>query len=804
MWVCAAVLTVAVFGGSALAENAPPPAPAGAVEAPPGADVPSGATEGLPGTEDAGPAGSTEVPPGFEEAGPPAAAQGPPDAEEAPPGAQDVPPGAQQGPPGAAEAPPGADVTPGAEVSPGAGEAPPGAFEGPPEAGSGADEDDTVLLSLPESVELKTLIEYVSKRLGINIIYDEAIGKERLAITSPQRIPQKAVLGVLKRALAMSGLELVDTEDPAWKTIGRRAAIRFVHIHEMDAEELAQQAGALLQERQRVRQDTGAGAAARVAAATARGAGTQRAAGGDVTLLADRRTNRIVIVGIPSAVEEAADLVQSLDVPAGVVTRTYRLRYIVPERIDSLVRSRLNAAEPKTRYASTMDEVSGLLIVTAPEKAQVEVARLVEGLDVSDDPSASTLEFYPLINTTAADVLATIRSLLASGAEGAETVRKPAVPKGTGGREHFTGPNLPPTPGTLVPPKPPAYQETPPEGSPPEGGAPATVVSETAPAAGDGSMAESSALARQATVTADTNTNTIIVVAPPAVQRLYKRLIAALDKRRPQVLVRVILVSIDTTDNFSLGVEISGFNRRPDGSSFLTFSAFGLSTVDPVSGALAITPGVGFNAAILDPGSVDIVIRALEEDVRAHVLAAPEILVNDNATASLASVAEAPFTSVNASDTVSTTSFAGYASAGTTVDVTPHISEGDYLQLQYSITLNSFTGAAADGIPPPRLTDTVSSEVTVPNGYAVIVGGLRRKDVSDSVSKIPWLGDIPILKHLFQLQTQSDVERTLFVFIRPIILRDDQFEDLKYLSDRDLNLAELPPNMPASRPIVMP
>jgi len=66
------------------------------------------------------------------------------------------------------------------------------------------------------------------------------------------------------------------------------------------------------------------------------------------------------------------------------------------------------------------------------------------------------------------------------------------------------------------------------------------------------------------------------------------------------------------------------------------------------------------------------------------------------------------------------------------------------------------------------------------------------------------LGAIPVLKHLFQLQTKNDVERTLFVFIHPIILRDDQVEDLKYLSDRDLDLAELPPNMPASRPIVMP
>jgi general secretion pathway protein D len=177
--------------------------------------------------------------------------------------------------------------------------------------------------------------------------------------------------------------------------------------------------------------------------------------------------------------------------------------------------------------------------------------------------------------------------------------------------------------------------------------------------------------------------------------------------------------------------------------------------------------------------------------------------VNDNATGTLTSVAESPFTSVNASDTVATTSFAGYASAGTTVSVTPHISEDDYLRLIYSLTLNSFTGAGAGGVPPPRQTNAIDSEVVVPDGYTVIVGGLKRQDITETVQKIPLLGDIPVLEHLFRNTTLTQVDSALFVFIRPVILRDDLFLDLKYLSEWDLRKAEIPPEMPSSAPMLM-
>jgi general secretion pathway protein D len=166
-------------------------------------------------------------------------------------------------------------------------------------------------------------------------------------------------------------------------------------------------------------------------------------------------------------------------------------------------------------------------------------------------------------------------------------------------------------------------------------------------------------------------------------------------------------------------------------------------------------------------------------------------------------VAEEPYNSVNASDTVSTTSFAGYASAGTTITVTPHISEDDYLQFKYGVTVNSFTGSGSAGIPPPRQTDTVTSEITVPNGYAVVIGGLTRTTKSLTEAKIPWLGDIPVLGLGFGMRQHVDNKSTLFVFIRPVILRDDKFQDLKDLSREDILRAEIPTTYPASEPIIL-
>lgn len=168
------------------------------------------------------------------------------------------------------------------------------------------------------------------------------------------------------------------------------------------------------------------------------------------------------------------------------------------------------------------------------------------------------------------------------------------------------------------------------------------------------------------------------------------------------------------------------------------------------------------------------------------------LATHGNARATLRNVDEAPFTSVNASDTVATTSFAGFESAGTTLSVTPHILAGDHVTLEYDLTFSNFAGGSSDTtVPPPRTTNSFSSVVEVPDGHTVITGGLVVDNDSDSVSEIPLLGRLPGIGWLFQSRSRNQTQTRIFAFIRPTILRDDAFEDLKNITLEDLEAAEV-------------
>ncbi|MCA9280850.1 MAG: type II and III secretion system protein, partial [Phycisphaerales bacterium] len=216
--------------------------------------------------------------------------------------------------------------------------------------------------------------------------------------------------------------------------------------------------------------------------------------------------------------------------------------------------------------------------------------------------------------------------------------------------------------------------------------------------------------------------------------------------------------------------------------------------------------GTGLTGTVIRPGDFEVLVRAVESENRGKTIALPRQLVANNATASLRSVSRQPFTSINASDTVATTSFGGTEDAGVTLTLTPLIAAGDHLNLEYAIELSAFTGESTtvEGggvIPPPSQQNSLQGQVTLPDGFTVVLGGLN--SITDGVTqtRVPVLGSIPVLGALFGTQSDSTTESRFYVFVRANVMRHETFEDLRLLTAPDLRAADLDSNEPTLTPL---
>ena len=670
-------------------------------------------------------------------------------------------------------------------------------------------------LNTERPIPLAGLINDLVQNTGEKIIFSQQdIQNISVTIRTAEPLTVSSLLPIVEQALRENQLVLVEAKIPGWKTIVRESdlppeerkrrdiATEFVVVENVDAGEIASQLTQILE------------AQAKAFGSTEPQGGPPQTQQPQVSVTQDGRTNRLLLIGEQEEITRAKAIIKQLDVSLNLVTRPYAFRNVPAERIDKLIKDLLPELYTKQRYRSAIDPTDNLLIATTTEDVHEQLRELQKARDVPQPRTKSPMQFYKVKNLPVTEVLQTIRSIEQQSSRsnfdplgvrelGSDGRIRPAS---FGSNDVVSGPNrLPGAPGQL--PLPPSYTELPDGGEggelavPQGAGSMGPVVVAPGPSAPQesGNVAD---LLGKARISADVHTNTLIVVAEPAAQRLYSDLIEQLDKRRPQVLIEAQFVVLDVTDDFSLGIEFSAGDRSGSRRS-LAFSSFGLSNVDPATGALSLIPGLGFNGTIVDPDVADVVLRALTTHDRSRVTSSPRVVVNDNATGQLTSVSEVPFTSVNASQTVATTSFAGFAEAGTTITVTPRISDDDYLQLDFTITQNTFTGTGADGVPPPRQTDEVTSQVTIPDGHTVIVGGLKRTSQGNDYSGFPIIDRIPVLRMLGGNQTRSSNRSSLFVFLKPIILRDDKFKELKYLSERDARCAGICPDFPTSEPVII-
>jgi general secretion pathway protein D len=320
--------------------------------------------------------------------------------------------------------------------------------------------------------------------------------------------------------------------------------------------------------------------------------------------------------------------------------------------------------------------------------------------------------------------------------------------------------------------------------------------------AGGGSNVDASV-----TIWADVSTNALIMTAPPKIMKSLMAVIDKLDIRRAQVQVEALIVEVDVNKSSNLGVQwilygqggstvpaaVTNFPGSGTGIVNLAAAALGANTstatttgttgATGVAGAVsALTTGATLAIGRYNPTSgtnFAAIIQALRSDGSSNIISTPSLITMNNEEAEVKVTQEIPLITGSYANT--TQSVAGNTSpfttiqreeVGTILKVTPHINEGNSVQLKIE---------QEDSSPGAKLTDSadistnkrsIKTTVLIEDGGVIVLGGLMSDTVTQSEDRVPVLGAIPLLGNLFKSRSGSRQKKNLLVFIRPKILRD--------------------------------
>jgi len=289
-------------------------------------------------------------------------------------------------------------------------------------------------------------------------------------------------------------------------------------------------------------------------------------------------------------------------------------------------------------------------------------------------------------------------------------------------------------------------------------------------------------------VQADESTNALVITASPAEFRSLQYVIRKLDIRRAQVLVEAIIAEVSLNTFGKLGVDWIGVNTDSSGVIQPTFgSNFGNGLTQAVAATasgdasqLSLASGLTFGLGkIVDEGfSFVALVNALKTDGSSNILATPNLVTLDNEEAEIfvgqeVSIPSGSFTSSGNDSSNPFTTF-NREKVGLTLKVKPQISEGNAIKLEIEQSIEGIVdGSAGEG---DLLTSerSLKTTVMVDDGKVLVLGGLIDESVIETESKVPLLGDIPILGVLFRSTSTTKKKDNLMIFLKPIILRTAQ------------------------------
>lgn len=301
---------------------------------------------------------------------------------------------------------------------------------------------------------------------------------------------------------------------------------------------------------------------------------------------------------------------------------------------------------------------------------------------------------------------------------------------------------------------------------------------------GDSEEAQTRRQERQISIeslgTPDEGSSNLILGVHPRKYQQTMDLLQQLDRAEPQVQISVTIAEVTLTNNFELGVEIAG--QELDFTRAAVLGPNGViegSDFDFVGGSNlnAAGSGLGLNFTITGE-DFSFLLHALQSDSRVAVLSHPNLLVRNGQEGNITIADQVPFVqSSQINDTGSTNSTIGRENVGIVLTATPTISPDGYVTIELHQEISSFAGEnlqLTEGVSSPIFqTRQLQTNITVRDGETVVVGGLITDRRSEGETRVPILGDLPLLGPLFRTTNSTENKTELLIVMTVDILRTD-------------------------------
>jgi general secretion pathway protein D len=323
-------------------------------------------------------------------------------------------------------------------------------------------------------------------------------------------------------------------------------------------------------------------------------------------------------------------------------------------------------------------------------------------------------------------------------------------------------------------------------------------------AAGQGQLFES-----PISISADKGTNALVVVATLEDFLQLREVVHKLDRPRRQVFVEAAILEVSLDRTTKIGTSWHGGKTTNNGDGIL----FGGSITNPATNSIALSTdsltGMVFgvrgseisNAASLlgitglSLPSYGVMFQALQTNNDVNVLSMPHLLTTDNEKAEITVGQNLPFQGAitgslgTSSSSTSTTSLVPTVSVqrqdvALKLSITPHLNEGDFVRMEIDSEISDVVSDNFNNLGPATSKRAVKTAVVCKDTETVVIGGLVAHRITNAETKVPLLGDIPILGYLFKSTKKTTQKTNLLIFLTPYIIKDQK--DLKAIYERKL------------------